>query len=77
MVGKLAKMSKLVGISCLITFDSFDGANYLETIKGKIDLVSFNITLVNWHLLSKLEKYSTTRSNANLIWMQISAKEEP
>ena len=77
MVDKLANMNKLVDISRLIAFDSFDSANHLETVEGKIDLVSFNTTFINQHLLSKLEKYSTTRSNSILTWIQISAKEEP
>ena len=47
MVDKLAIMNKSVDMSRLIAFDSFDGANHLETVEGNIDLVSFNSTIVN------------------------------
>ena len=68
-IDKLATMNKSVDISYLIAFDSFDGVNHLETVEDKIDLVSFNTTFVNQHLLSKLEKYSTARSNTILTWI--------
>ena len=57
-------------------FDSFDGANHLETVEGKIDLVSFSSTLTNANLLS-LPNYSTARSSSILTFMQVAAKEEP
>ena len=46
----------------LIMFDSFDSTNHLENIEDKIDLVSFNTTVINADLVSKLQGYSTART---------------
>jgi hypothetical protein len=62
--------------SDIIMFDSFDGANHLETAEGKIDLVSFSSTIVNQELL-QLSSYSTAKSSSILTFMQVAAKEEP
>lgn len=77
LVKKISSYNLNIDCSSLIIFDSFDGANHLETVKGKIDLVSFNLSLINSNLLTKLKGYSTSRSSGILTWMQVSAKEEP
>ena len=76
LLNKLRKCNVSFDSSSIVMFDSFDGANHLETVEGKIDLVSFNSTLVSADLLSKLKNYSASRSNAILTWMQVAAKEE-
>jgi hypothetical protein len=60
----------------LLFFDSFDGANHLETTEGKVDLISHSSTYVNKYLLSEFN-YSTSRSSNILTWQQLAAKEEP
>jgi len=55
---KVKKRIKSEGLRDLVMFDSFDGANHLETIKGKVDLVSYSSTCFNQDLISLLE-YST------------------
>ena len=52
-----------IDCSDLILFDLFDGANHLETVEGKIDLVSFNSTVINADLISKSHGYSTARTS--------------
>ena len=39
-------------LSNLVLFDSFNGANYLETTEGKVDLVSYSSTCFNQDLIS-------------------------
>jgi len=46
----------------LLFFDSFDGANHLETTEGKVDLISHSSTCVNKYLLSGFN-YSTSQSS--------------
>ena len=46
--------------------DLFDGANHLETIEGKLDLISFSSTLLNSNLLKKIGDYSIGKSNCIL-----------
>ena len=38
---KIKQKHKVCGISKVVMFDSFNGANYLEIVEGKFDLVSF------------------------------------
>ena len=64
-----------VNMNKIILFDSFDRINHLETAEGKVDLISFNTTLVNKNLLNNFY-YSTMKSSSILVWMQITAKEE-
>ena len=59
LVDNLECKFKNVNINSVIIFDSFDSANHLETMEGKIDLVSFSSILVNSNLLS-LPKYSNS-----------------
>ena len=68
-----------LNIDCtdLIAFDYFINTNHLETVEGKIALVSFNSTVINTDLVSKLQGYSTSRMRRILTWMQVAAKEEP
>ena len=68
-------MHKIIGFIYQYLFDSFDGANNLETAEGKVDLISLRATLANKHLLSNYD-YATIQSNSILTWMQASAKEE-
>ena len=68
-------MHKIIGFIYQYLFDSFDGANNLETAEGKVDLISFSTTLVNNHLHSNYD-YATAQSSSILRWMQESAKEE-
>ena len=56
-------------------FDSYDGANHLETAEGKIDLVSFSSAIAN-HDLLQLCSYSTAKSSSILTFTQVAAKEE-
>jgi len=76
LIDKLERRFINTTFDSVIMFDSFDGANHLETPEGKIDLVSFSSTLVNDKLLS-LPNYSTARSSSILTFMQVAAKEEP
>ena len=41
-----------INLNKIIMFDSFDGANHLEAVKGKIDLVSFS-TAIDMRVYSK------------------------
>ena len=77
LVRKICNYDLPIDCSTFIMFDSFDGANHLETVEGKIDLVSFNSTLINSDLVNQLKGYSTSRSSGILTWMQVAAKEEP
>jgi hypothetical protein len=54
LVEKIKRYNLGIDCSSFLVFDSFDGANYLETTEGKVDLVSFNSRLVSSDLLSKL-----------------------
>ena len=48
-----------IDILSLIMFNSFNEANHLETVEGKLDLFSFNSALANADTLVKLKSYST------------------
>ena len=52
---KVASSNLPFDLSYLTMLDFFNGTNYLETVIGKIDLVSFNSTLTNTDLISKLQ----------------------
>ena len=69
LVQKICNYNLTIDCSTFIMFDSFDGANHLETVEGKIDLVSFNSTLINSDLVNQLKGYSTSRSSGILIWI--------
>jgi len=77
MTNQIKRCNDKASMDSIIMIDSFDGANHLETIEGKLDLVSFFSTLVNSNLLDTITDYSTAKSNCILTWMQCAAKEEP
>ena len=72
---KLEHCVKSSSLKKIVIFDSFDGANHLETTEGKVDLISFSSTCANKYLLS-LNDYSAAKSSATLTWQQVAAKEE-
>ena len=43
--------------------DSFDGANYLEIIEGKLNLIRFSSIPVNSNLLEEITNISAAKSN--------------
>ena len=73
---KVKSQNSNVDCSFSIAFDSFYGANRLETKEVKIDLISFCSTIVNSNMQNASSNYSTARSNFILAWMQVTAKEE-
>ena len=51
-VEKFARCRWNVDLNEFAMFDLFDGANHLETVEGKVDLVSFLSAIVNNKLLT-------------------------
>ena len=52
LVEKLQRRKISTDLKSLVVLNSFDGANYLETCEGKIDLVSFSSVLASKELLT-------------------------
>ena len=59
----------------MIVFDSFDGANHLESVESKVNLISFSSTIANNELLTLLD-YSVAKSKNILTWKQVATKEK-
>ena len=74
-INNLTHRNQSTKINNFVIFDSFNDKNYLEAIKGKIDLVSFGIIFVNYNLLT-LHNYSTSQKSSILTLMQIATKEK-
>ena len=73
---KIESRNNNIDMPKVIAFDSFDGANHLETVEGKIDLISFKSIVVNCNLLTSFINYSASKSGNILTWTQLAAKEE-
>ena len=73
---KLKCYFKEVDLQELLFFNFFDGINHLETMKGKVDLISFLSICTNKYLLN-LFSYLTSRSISILTWQELAVKEEP
>ena len=67
---KIRKNKVFAYDSNVILFNSFDGANHLEILKGKLDLVSFSSTIFTSKLL-KLSDFSILKSNNISLWVLI------
>ena len=76
LIEKLKRKIDTFSFEKLVIFDSFDGSNHLETVKGKADLVIFLSTIISKELLG-LHDYSTDQSRNILTLMQVEAEEEP
>jgi hypothetical protein len=62
LISKLCKRVEYHLLNRIVMFDSFNGANHLETTEVKVNLISFSSTYINKYLLS-LDNYSTTQSS--------------
>ena len=65
-IDQIKRRNDNVDINSIAMIDSFDGANHLETMEEKLDLVSFSSALVNKNSLDKITDSSTAKSNSIL-----------